>query len=138
MAILTILSLLFLLLLLLLPSLLFPSSSCRHQVNINKAKKEAFKILRPELEADDEESPFFDPRMRSERMRLARPKRSSFQFVEEGTFARQAEAMRIRVRRGVGRGKGGEGGVGEGDEERGAGRAPSAAGPAVPSDQLTG
>ncbi|CAI5465672.1 unnamed protein product [Closterium sp. Yama58-4] len=73
------------------------------KVNINKAKKEAFKILRPELEEDPHDSPFFDPRMASERLKLVRPRKASFQFVEEGTFARQAETMRMRAQFGVAR-----------------------------------
>ena len=68
-------------------------------MNINKAKKEAFKIERPELE-EDPNGQFFDPAIQSERLKLARPKKSGFLFVEEGSWARRAETQRLRVRRG--------------------------------------
>lgn len=67
------------------------------QVNINKQKKEAFKILHPELEPDNEDSPFYDPRMLSSRKKLARQRKPTFNFVEEGKLAKQAEIMRLRV-----------------------------------------
>ena len=67
------------------------------QVNINKQKKEAFQILRPELDADVESNPHFDERMGINKTKLLRPKRMSFQFVEEGKWSRQAEITRFKV-----------------------------------------
>eukprot|EP00898_Chlorokybus_atmophyticus_P005252 jgi/Chlat1/5728/Chrsp38S05566 len=67
------------------------------KVNINKAKKEAFKIERPS-EEELTTSTFFDPRMGIDKKALLRPKRSTFTFVEEGTFQKQAEAQRLRAR----------------------------------------
>jgi U4/U6 small nuclear ribonucleoprotein PRP3 len=68
------------------------------QVNINKQKKEAFQILRPELEEDPVDNPFFDHRVGIDKKKLVRPKRSSFQFVEEGKWTKQAEMQKLRVR----------------------------------------
>ncbi|KAJ7569353.1 hypothetical protein O6H91_01G074600 [Diphasiastrum complanatum] len=65
------------------------------KVNINKQKKEAFQILHPELDEDPIANPFFDPRMGTDRKKLVRPKRSSFQFVEEGKWSKEAEILRL-------------------------------------------
>eukprot|EP00897_Mesotaenium_endlicherianum_P004436 jgi/Mesen1/401/ME000010S_10855 len=75
------------------------------KVNINKQKKEAFKILRPELEEDPQDNPFYDPRMGSERLKLVRPRKASFQFVEEGQWTRQAEGQRFRAQFGEAKAK---------------------------------
>jgi hypothetical protein len=75
------------------------SSTCPpRQVNINKAKKDKFKILRPDLDAIPEDDPFFDPALRVDRKKILRPRRAAFQFVEEGKWSQQAEAQRLRVR----------------------------------------
>ena len=71
-------------------------------MNINKAKKEAFVIERPELQEDPVDSPFFDPELRSDRVKLTRPRKGSFQFVEEGLWSKQAETQRLRVRAYIG------------------------------------
>ncbi|KAK6156215.1 hypothetical protein DH2020_010463 [Rehmannia glutinosa] len=54
------------------------------KVNINKQKKEAFQILKPELEVDPDKNPHFDARMGIDKTKLLRPKKMTFQFVEEG------------------------------------------------------
>ncbi|PKA51114.1 hypothetical protein AXF42_Ash010554 [Apostasia shenzhenica] len=66
------------------------------KVNINKQKKEAFQILRPELDANAESNAHFDPSMGVNKTKLMRPKRSSFQFVEEGKWSKQAEIIKIK------------------------------------------
>ncbi|KAJ7527443.1 hypothetical protein O6H91_16G054600 [Diphasiastrum complanatum] len=65
------------------------------KVNINKQKKDAFQILHPELDEDPVSNPFFDPRMGIDRKKLVRPRRSSFQFVEEGKWSKEAEILRL-------------------------------------------
>ncbi|CAK9176550.1 unnamed protein product [Ilex paraguariensis] len=66
------------------------------KVNINKQKKEAFQILKPELDVDPEENPHFDARMGINKNKILRPKRSSFQFVEEGKWSKDAEHMKFK------------------------------------------
>lgn len=66
-------------------------------MNINKQKKEAFQILKPELEVDPETNPHFDARMGINSKKLLRPKRSSFQFVEEGKWSKEAEIIKLKV-----------------------------------------
>ncbi|KAL2649804.1 hypothetical protein R1flu_017932 [Riccia fluitans] len=66
------------------------------KVNINKQKKEAFKILRPELDEEPLDNPHFDPRVGLDKKKLVRPKRSAFQFVEEGKWSKQAEVQRLK------------------------------------------
>ncbi|KAH0458365.1 hypothetical protein IEQ34_013680 [Dendrobium chrysotoxum] len=66
------------------------------KVNINKQKKEAFQILRPELDADTELNTHFDAGIGINKAKLVRPKRTSFQFVEEGRWSKQAEVMKIK------------------------------------------
>ncbi|KAF3789532.1 U4/U6 small nuclear ribonucleoprotein [Nymphaea thermarum] len=67
-----------------------------HQVNINKQKKEAFQIIRPDLDADAMSNPFYDERMGINKTKLLRPKRMSFQFVEEGKWSKQAEIIKFK------------------------------------------
>lgn len=67
-------------------------------MNINKQKKEAFQILRPELEEDPVDNPFFDERVGLDKKKLVRARRPSFQFVEEGKWSKQAEMQKLRVR----------------------------------------
>ena len=67
------------------------------QVNINKQKKDAFQIQKPELEVDPEKNPHFDPRMGIDKNKLLRPKRMTFQFVEEGKWSRDAESIKLKV-----------------------------------------
>ncbi|KAK2979306.1 hypothetical protein RJ640_013270 [Escallonia rubra] len=66
------------------------------KVNINKQKKDAFQILKPELEVDPEKNPHFDARMGIDKNKLLRPKRMTFQFVEEGKWSKDAEMMKIK------------------------------------------
>ncbi|KAK6929274.1 Pre-mRNA-splicing factor 3 [Dillenia turbinata] len=66
------------------------------KVNINKQKKDAFQILKPELEVDPESNPHFDSRMGINKDKLLRPKRMSFQFVEEGKWSRDAEIIKLK------------------------------------------
>lgn len=68
------------------------------KVNINKHKKESFQILHPELEEDPINNRFFDPDMGVDKKKLVRPKRPSFQFVVEGSLAKQAEISRMKSR----------------------------------------
>lgn len=67
------------------------------QVNINKQKKDAFQILKPQLEVNPEENPHFDPRMGIDKNKILRPKRMSFEFVEEGKWTRDAESLKLKV-----------------------------------------
>lgn len=67
------------------------------QVNINKQKKEAFQILRPELDTVPLLNAHFDASMGINKVKLVRPKRATFQFVEEGKWSKQAEIMKIKV-----------------------------------------
>ncbi|XAR72069.1 hypothetical protein NMG60_11018569, partial [Bertholletia excelsa] len=65
-------------------------------VNINKQRKEAFQILKPELDVDPEKNPHFDARMGINTKKLLRPKRTSFQFVEEGKWSKDAEIIKLK------------------------------------------
>lgn len=67
------------------------------QVNINKQKKDAFQILKPELDGDPESNPHYDERMGINKTKLLRPKRMNFQFVEEGKWSKEAETIKLRV-----------------------------------------
>lgn len=67
------------------------------QVNINKQKKDAFQIIKPNLEVDLESNPHFDERMGLDKTKILRPKRMSFQFVEEGKWSRDAEHIKLKV-----------------------------------------
>ncbi|XP_071702486.1 protein RDM16-like isoform X3 [Rutidosis leptorrhynchoides] len=66
------------------------------KVNINKQKKDAFQILKPELEVDPDKNPHFDPRMGIDKVKLLRPKKMTFQFVEEGKWAKEAEIIKLK------------------------------------------
>ncbi|KAL4569218.1 hypothetical protein LXL04_024853 [Taraxacum kok-saghyz] len=66
------------------------------KVNINKQKKDAFQILKPELEVDPDKNPHFDPRMGIDKTKLLRPKKMTFQFVEEGKWAKEAEIIKLK------------------------------------------
>ncbi|KAA8534291.1 hypothetical protein F0562_031808 [Nyssa sinensis] len=66
------------------------------KVNINKQKKDAFQILKPELDVDPEQNPFYDERMGINKNKLLRPKRMTFQFVEEGKWTRDAEIIKLK------------------------------------------
>ncbi|XP_057840106.2 protein RDM16 [Cryptomeria japonica] len=66
------------------------------KVNINKQKKEAFQILRPELDEIPATNPHFDARMGIDKTKLVRPKRMTFQFVEEGKWSKQAEILKFK------------------------------------------
>ncbi|KAG0569474.1 hypothetical protein KC19_6G093400 [Ceratodon purpureus] len=75
------------------------------KVNINKQKKEAFQILHPELEEDPVDHPFFDDRVAFDKKKLVRPRRPSFQFVEEGKWSKQAEMQKLRAQYGEAKAK---------------------------------
>lgn len=66
------------------------------KVNINKQKKDAFQILKPELEVDPDKNPHFDPRMGIDKTKLLRPKKMTFQFVEEGKWSKEAEIIKLK------------------------------------------
>ncbi|KAH7285667.1 hypothetical protein KP509_33G040100 [Ceratopteris richardii] len=66
------------------------------KVNINKHKKESFQILPPELEEEQTQNKFFDPELGFDKKKLLRPKRPTFQFVAEGSLAKQAEISRLK------------------------------------------
>lgn len=66
------------------------------KVNINKQKKEAFQILRPEFDEDPNSNPHFDPKMGINKTKLLRPKRMTFQFVEEGRWSKEAEILKFK------------------------------------------
>lgn len=66
------------------------------KVNINKQKKDAFQILKPELDVDPESNPHFDAYMGINKTKLLRPKRMSFQFVEEGKWSKDAEIIKLK------------------------------------------
>ncbi|EEF37334.1 U4/U6 small nuclear ribonucleoprotein Prp3, putative [Ricinus communis] len=61
-----------------------PSNLSTPKVNINKQKKDAFQLLKPELDVDPESDPHFDPRMGINKIKLLRPKRMTFQFSQFG------------------------------------------------------
>ncbi|KAF3509378.1 hypothetical protein F2Q69_00008173 [Brassica cretica] len=73
-----------------------PSNLSTLKVNINKQKKDAFHILKPQLEVNPEENPHFDPRMGIDKNKILRPKRMSFEFVEEGKWTRDAESLKLK------------------------------------------
>ncbi|KAK8487200.1 hypothetical protein V6N13_062688 [Hibiscus sabdariffa] len=77
-------------------SVIKPSNLSTLKVNINKQKKDAFQILQPELEVDLESNPHFDARMGINKDKLLRPKRMSFQFVEEGKWSKDAEVIKLK------------------------------------------
>ncbi|OAY45970.1 protein RDM16 isoform X2 [Manihot esculenta] len=82
-----------------------PSNLSTLKVNINKQKKDAFQILKPELEVDPESNPHFDQSMGINKNKLLRPKRMSFQFVEEGKWSKEAEMMKLKSQFGEERAK---------------------------------
>ncbi|XVF75442.1 hypothetical protein PTKIN_Ptkin13bG0189300 [Pterospermum kingtungense] len=73
-----------------------PSNLSTLKVNINKQKKDAFQILKPELEVDPESNPHFDLRMGINKNKILRPKRMTFQFVEEGKWSKDAEVIKLK------------------------------------------
>ncbi|XP_075484056.1 protein RDM16-like isoform X1 [Primulina tabacum] len=66
------------------------------KVNINKQKKEAFQILKPELDIDPDINPHFDSILGIDKNKLLRPKRMNFQFVEEGKWSKDAEIIKLK------------------------------------------
>lgn len=82
-----------------------PKPSSTLKVNINKKKQEAFQILKPELEVDPEKNPHFDPSMGIDKNKILRPKRMTFQFVEEGKWSRDAEIIKLKSQFGEARAK---------------------------------
>ncbi|XP_048325711.1 protein RDM16 [Ziziphus jujuba] len=73
-----------------------PSNLSTLKVNINKQKKDAFQILKPDLEVDPESNPHFDARMGINKTKLLRPKRMNFLFVEEGKWSKEAEHIKLK------------------------------------------
>ncbi|XP_023904048.1 protein RDM16 isoform X2 [Quercus suber] len=73
-----------------------PSNLSTLKVNINKQKKDAFQILKPELDVDPDSNPHFDERMGINKTKLLRPKRMNFQFVEEGKWSKDAEHIKLK------------------------------------------
>ncbi|KAJ4731904.1 U4/U6 small nuclear ribonucleoprotein Prp3 [Rhynchospora pubera] len=73
-----------------------PTNLSTLKVNINKQKKEAFQIIKPDFDAIASSSSHFDPRMGINKNKILRPKRPSFQFVEEGQMSKMAEMQRIK------------------------------------------
>lgn len=73
-----------------------PTNLSTLKVNINKQKKEAFQIIKPDLDSLAKSSVHFDERMGINQKKLFRPKRPGFQFVEEGKLTRQAELQKIK------------------------------------------
>ncbi|CAD6251204.1 unnamed protein product [Miscanthus lutarioriparius] len=73
-----------------------PTNLSTLKVNINKQKKEAFQIIKPDLDSLAKSSVHFDERMGINQKKLLRPKRAGFQFVEEGKLTRQAELQKIK------------------------------------------
>ncbi|KAI4351166.1 hypothetical protein L6164_005546 [Bauhinia variegata] len=73
-----------------------PSNLSTLKVNINKQKKDAFQILKPVLDVDPESNPHFDSSMGINKTKLLRPKRMSFQFVEEGKWSKEAETIKLK------------------------------------------
>jgi hypothetical protein len=53
--------------------------------------------LHPELEEDPVDNPFFDERVAFDKKKLVRPRRPTFQFVEEGKWSKEAEMQKLRV-----------------------------------------
>ncbi|CAH9097443.1 unnamed protein product [Cuscuta europaea] len=82
-----------------------PKPSSTLKVNINKKKKDAFQILKPELEVDPDQNPHFDPNMGLNKTKILRPKRSSFLFVEEGKWSKDAETIKLKSQFGEARAK---------------------------------
>ena len=66
------------------------------KVNINKQKKEAFVVEKPDEEAELD-SKFFDPRMMNSVKGIVRAKKATFDFVEEGKLVKNAEKMRLKA-----------------------------------------
>ncbi|KAG8049444.1 hypothetical protein GUJ93_ZPchr0009g1697 [Zizania palustris] len=73
-----------------------PTNLSTLKVNINKQKKEAFQIIKPDLDSLAKSSSHFDERMGINQNKLLRPRRPGFQFIEEGKLSRQAELQRIK------------------------------------------
>ncbi|KAB2598167.1 U4/U6 small nuclear ribonucleoprotein Prp3-like [Pyrus ussuriensis x Pyrus communis] len=72
-----------------------PNNLSTLKVNINKQKKEAFQILKPELDVDPEKNPHFDPDVGISK-KFLRPKRMGFAFVEEGKWTKDAELIKLK------------------------------------------
>ncbi|XP_010558772.1 PREDICTED: U4/U6 small nuclear ribonucleoprotein Prp3 isoform X2 [Tarenaya hassleriana] len=82
-----------------------PTNLSTLKVNINKQKKDAFQILKPQLDVDPDSNPHFDPRMGINKNKILRPKRMSFQFVEEGKWTRDAENLKLKTQFGEAKAK---------------------------------
>lgn len=67
------------------------------KVSINKQKKIAFQIIRPVFDVTTISNPHFDSKMGMNMTKLIRPKRATFQFVEEGKWSKQAEMIKFKV-----------------------------------------
>lgn len=49
------------------------------------------------MDVDPESNPHFDGSMGINKTKLLRPKRMSFQFVEEGKWSKEAEHIKLKV-----------------------------------------
>lgn len=63
------------------------------KVNIKKQKKEPFQHLEPEIDVDPGRNSHFDARIGTN---PRRPRRTSFQFVEEGSWSKEAEIIKLK------------------------------------------
>ncbi|XP_058182403.1 protein RDM16-like isoform X2 [Rhododendron vialii] len=66
---------------------------CTLKVNLNKEKKEAFPHLGPEIDVDPGRNDHFDARIVTN---SRRPRRTNFEFVEEGTWSKAAEIIKLK------------------------------------------
>ncbi|CAA7060399.1 unnamed protein product [Microthlaspi erraticum] len=82
-----------------------PSHLTTLKVNINKHKKDDIQILQPNQVVDQqEENPYFDRRMGDiDKNKISRPKRMSFQFVEQGKWERDAKSLKLKYQFGEAR-----------------------------------
>ncbi|XBI06874.1 hypothetical protein VPH35_134848 [Triticum aestivum] len=74
-----------------------PSNLSTLKVNINKQKKDAFQIIKPDLESLAKSTVHFDERMGINPTKLLRPKRPGFQFIEEENFRGRLNCRGLRI-----------------------------------------
>ncbi|KAF7132572.1 hypothetical protein RHSIM_Rhsim09G0156000 [Rhododendron simsii] len=66
---------------------------CTLKVNLNKEKKEAFPHLGPEIDVDPGRNNHFDARIVTN---SRSPRRTNFEFLEEGTWSKAAEIIKLK------------------------------------------
>ncbi|GKC15343.1 RDM16-like protein isoform X2 [Tanacetum coccineum] len=71
-----------------------PNNLSTLKVNINNNHDAAFQILK-----------HFDPRIRIDKLKLLRPKKMTFHFVDQGKWSKQADIVKLRSRFGEGTSK---------------------------------